>query len=544
MENQSFVVALENDQSFSTSDALTWVPTEALKSRISRYHGYITSERAKRVHFTQPFLYVDELIVSSSKHKKIKDKNDFSGKSITYQTGTSFEENLIGLQAKVEQLSIKSTELELSHEAYIDKISKGEFEFGVIDSNLLKSINSYRNDIKTLYTLKKSQPIAWAVRKNNPFLLKSINKFLLRYQLTMTKDATYTGDWKQIRQKKVLRLITRNSPETYFMWRGELMGFEYELVKKIAQDNNLHLEVVVAPTHSELTDYLLQGKGDLIAAGLSVTDERQYFEEVEYSKPYSYVDELIVSHKDSPTLSRLEDLAGRTIVVRKSSAFWEHLQQLRKQGVRFELVAADESLTTEMLIEKVAIEEIDLTVADSHLISIEQNFRTKIIAPLTLKNEMPWGWLTRKNNPLLREKNNQFIKKEYRGLFYNVTKSKFFKNKKRLKKYTANRLTDLTKLSPYDHISKPLSKQYYFDWRLITAQMYQESRFNPKAKSFAGAMGLMQVLPRTADSLGFDKLTQPEQGLHAGVKYLHWVRERFDAKLPVQERLWMTLAAY
>ena len=88
------------------------------------------------------------------------------------------------------------------------------------------------------------------------------------------------------------------------------------------------------------------------------------------------------------------------------------------------------------------------------------------------------------------------------------------------------------------------SARYGFDWRLVVAQMHQESRFDPDAKSWAGALGLLQVMPRTARELGFDDIHEPENGIHAGAKYLDWVRDRFPESLPVEDRMWFTLAAY
>ncbi len=99
-------------------------------------------------------------------------------------------------------------------------------------------------------------------------------------------------------------------------------------------------------------------------------------------------------------------------------------------------------------------------------------------------------------------------------------------------------------LSPYDEITRKYADEYGFDWRLITAQMYQESRFDPATKSFAGAEGLLQVMPRTAKFMGFGDMSGPEEGIHAGVKYLQWVRNRFEPTLPFNERMWFALAAY
>ena len=113
-----------------------------------------------------------------------------------------------------------------------------------------------------------------------------------------------------------------------------------------------------------------------------------------------------------------------------------------------------------------------------------------------------------------------------------------------MKENQIHRVTDQKQLSPYDDLVKPLAKQYGMDWRLITAQMYQESKFNPKAKSFAGALGLMQVMPRTARELGYDKLQTPRNGIEAGVAYMQWLEARFPGELDFQERVYFTLAAY
>ena len=107
-----------------------------------------------------------------------------------------------------------------------------------------------------------------------------------------------------------------------------------------------------------------------------------------------------------------------------------------------------------------------------------------------------------------------------------------------------SRASQTGELSPYDTLVKKYAKQYGFDWRLMVAQMYQESRFDPEARSWAGALGLMQVLPKTARGFGFDNLHSPEEGIHAGIKYLAWVRDRFEPELSVKDRMWFALAAY
>ena len=122
---------------------------------------------------------------------------------------------------------------------------------------------------------------------------------------------------------------------------------------------------------------------------------------------------------------------------------------------------------------------------------------------------------------------------------------KYFGNERRIKRRAPHRVTGET-LSPYDAELKALAQEYGFDWRLLVAQMYQESEFKARRTSFAGARGLMQVMPRTARQLGVDpdRLYEPEVGLGAGVRYLDWCRDRFEGELPLAQRIWFALAAY
>ncbi len=135
-----------------------------------------------------------------------------------------------------------------------------------------------------------------------------------------------------------------------------------------------------------------------------------------------------------------------------------------------------------------------------------------------------------------------FLSKEYRSEFYNVNYRKYFAD--RVEERNAKHIRT-EKLSPYDKIAKAYAARYNFDWRLIVAQMYMESRFNPAVVSHMGAEGLMQVLPATANEMGFSDVTSPEQGIHAGVQYMDWLRQRFDEQdLTIQDRTWFSLASY
>jgi membrane-bound lytic murein transglycosylase F len=273
------------------------------------------------------------------------------------------------------------------------------------------------------------------------------------------------------------------------------------------------------------------------------TDERQR-EGIAFSRPYNTISEILVSRSDDP-IDSAEQLTGRTVVVRRSSSYWQSMQALQQQGIAFKLIAAPEELETEELIAQLARGEIDLTVADSHILDIELTWRDDIRGAFALEVRHH-GWMVRQENPELLKAVNAFHKKEYRGLFYNITYDKYFKNSKQILSHIEERSdnTDNNSLSPYDSLVRKYAEHYGFDWRLIVSQMYQESRFNPNAKSWAGALGLLQVLPRTAKEFGIKDLRDPDSGLHAGVQYLDWLLKRFEPGLNIGERTWFALAAY
>jgi len=125
-----------------------------------------------------------------------------------------------------------------------------------------------------------------------------------------------------------------------------------------------------------------------------------------------------------------------------------------------------------------------------------------------------------------------------------LTYQKYFVHASHAEKEKSDGEETPNSLSPYDDLVKQYASQYGFDWKLITAQMYQESRFDPTATSWVGAQGLLQVMPRTGKEFGFTNLKDPQTGLYAGIKYMQWVQNRFDKELPVKDRMWFTLASY
>ena len=337
-------------------------------------------------------------------------------------------------------------------------------------------------------------------------------------------------------------MITRNNAANYFLYKGQLLGFEYELAKQFAKKLKLHLEIIVPPDNENMIDWLTQGKGDFIAASLSPTKSR-LSKDIKFSRHYLKTKHQLVQRKNDSEITSLEQLNNRSIAIRKDSSYLETIEKIKNSGIKVEIEFVPEELETEDIINRVAIGQYDLTVADGHLLDLELLWRDDIKSSISLSDTKKLGWITRNNNPKLLKAINSFHRKNYKSLVYNLTYQKYFVRATHTTSDKLNESEDSI-LSPYDNLVKQYASQYGFDWKLITAQMYQESRFNPNAKSWVGAQGLLQVMPKTGKEFGFTNLKEPKTGLHAGIKYMQWVQNRFDSELPVKDRMWFTLAAY
>jgi len=505
----------------------------------------VTPERKTQIGFSVPVTIVREQLVTRQSDATLSKPADLKGRTIVVLRSSSFWDTALGLKKKYPGIQVQKAPAHLDLEQILDGVAHGDFDVTVADSNLMRAVLTYRSDLKPVFDLTEDRPVAWGVRPDSPALLAALNTFLTKMKLAHARPSVSQEDLPSIKEHGVLRVLTRNNPATYFLWRGELLGFEYELARHFAKKHKLRVEMVVPPSREDLIPWLLEGKGDVIAASMTISSEREA-QGVAFSRPYFKASEIVVTRADEPDdrLKGPKDLAGRTFVVRRSSSYWHTLEALKGQGIALTLEAAPEDLETEEIIAKVATGEYDLTVADSHLLDIELTWREDIRAAFPVSDPKSHGWAVRVSNPELRDAINQYLKKEYRGLFYNITVKKYFKNPHTIRTHIEFRASRTGELSPYDGLVQKYAEQFGFDWRLVVAQMYQESRFNPDARSWAGAVGLMQVLPRTAKSIGFHDVRTPDDGIHAGVKYLDWVRDRFDPELPVEDRMWFTLAAY
>ena len=507
----------------------------------------ITEPRREKLAFTLPAHRTREhLVVRRGDHDRLESVADLTGREIAVRARSSFWHVVQRARRDHPDIEIRLVPENTPPRTLLEGVAEGRFDVAAVDVDDAGRVEEEWPALRVVPRPFEGDAVAWAVRPEAPNLLEALNRFLSVEQLARLARIERRGDLPEIRRRGVLRIITRNNAATFFLLRGEQVGFEYELLREFARRQlDLHVEVVIAPDHEALFEMLARGAGDVVAASLPI-DSIRYAPDVAMTRPFNYVYDYLVARYDDDSLLGMKDLTGRTVTVRRSSTHWRTLERLRDAGLKLDLDAAPEDAETEMLIAAVGEGRIGLTVAASHVLDLELSHRTDVRKAFTLRGPVALGWAVRREDTELLAALDGFLDREYRGLFFNVVYQKYFESPARIRRHREQRVDHESAggLSPYDAIIRREAEAYGFDWPLIVSQMYQESRFDPRARSPAGAVGLMQLLPRTATAFGASDPYDPEQAVRAATAYLDWLHSRLESDLTVKDRMWFALAAY
>ncbi len=347
---------------------------------------------------------------------------------------------------------------------------------------------------------------------------------------------------ERIKRSGVLRLITNDSINTYYYYNGQPTGFEYDLAKEFAKFLNVDLDVV-NPGWNNMFAYLEQGKGDFIASGLAITKKR--LEKVNFSIPYMSIRQHIIHHKLIFGPKNIEDLTFRSIDVRRGTSYHSRLEEIKTSGINFNYILHD-NIPTQDLIRMVQDRKIKFTIADNNIAYLNQRYYPDIKIGIPIQKKESLAWAVKKNDLQMLEQINKFflyanetgILQQILDKYYsNIEDSDPFDLKtfhKRIK----------TRFPKYKNTIIEESIKYDFDWKLIAAVVYQESRFNPNAKSITNVRGLMQVTTMTAEEMGIENHLNPSQSVKAGIKYLDKMVQKFDYIEDEYERTLFALASY
>lgn len=364
-------------------------------------------------------------------------------------------------------------------------------------------------------------------------------------------------DLAEIREAGVLNAITIYNSTSYFLYRGEPMGFEYELLKRLADELEVELNMIIAEDIDELFNMLNRGEGDIIAFGLTVTEERKKV--VEFTEHHYVTHQVLVQRKpdnwrrlplhkiQKQLVSDPLDLIGDTVNVRLGSSYHDRLVNLQDEiGGKIHIEPVSGNMTTDEIIQRVVDDSIDYTVADYNIAAINQTYYPILDIETPISFSQRIAWAVRKNSPELLSAINQWIEKSKKRDFYYVIYNKYFKNKKSYKRRIRSDFYSKNsgRISPYDDLIKENAARLGWDWRLLASQVYQESRFDPGAESWAGAGGLMQLMPGTAADLKLENLNNPAENLHAGTSYLMKLWDNWSGIKDTTQRTKFVMASY
>ncbi|MBM3115624.1 lytic transglycosylase F [Jeongeupia naejangsanensis] len=359
-------------------------------------------------------------------------------------------------------------------------------------------------------------------------------------------NPVYTGDLDGMIKRRVIRVLVVYSKTHYWVENGQQRGASYEALKAYEDELNKRLKtgnvkvfVLFVPTRrDQIIPALLAGRGDIAAAGLTITPER--LKQVDFTTPtFTNINEVVVTGPNSPKLTKLEDLGGQSLYVRKSSSYWTHLQQLnqrlaREKRPQIKLEAAAEELQDEDLLEMVNSGLLKAAVVDDYKAKLWAKVLTKlqVRTDLVVNANGQLAMMMRKNSPQLKADLDAFIKSHGQGTSFGNTVLKRYLGEQNFVK-NALQTTDLQRFESTKAIFQRYGKQYQMDYLLMMAQGYQESRLDQQARSHVGAIGVMQLMPATGKEMKVGDVRQVEPNIHAGVKYIRFMIDQYYAKEPM-----------
>lgn len=375
-------------------------------------------------------------------------------------------------------------------------------------------------------------------------------------QITDTPKQTAFLDLDELRHRGRIIAVTDFNSTNYFIYKGQPMGFHYELLKSFSNYIGLNIEIIPQNDLRKSIEMLNSGEADLLAVDLTITSLRE--KQLRYTEPVYQTRQVLVQRKPNRwtamtsdeinrSLIRSQlDLAGKSIYVQAGSSSVETLRSLRYQ-IGDSLAIIEVPYESEELIKLVARREIDYVVCDENVAKVNAGYYPiiDVLTPVSFTQNLSWG-LRSSNSGRLAAAFNEWIASYKQTRDYALLYAKYYRNVWSAYIYKSDYYTLNTgKISPWDVLIKSFSDTINWDWRLLASMMYQESRFIPDVRSWAGAYGLMQIMPSTGRHLGIDITSSPENNVKAGVFYLRFLQDYFKDKIPDEnERVKFILAAY
>lgn len=353
----------------------------------------------------------------------------------------------------------------------------------------------------------------------------------------------YHNDLEAIRSRGVLRVVTRNNGTCYYEGAHRKEGLEYDLAVAFARHLNVELQLLVLENERDMVACLQSGEADLIAAGFIVTDELR--RHLSFGPVYHEVQQLVVGRRDGPLLRSPADLTGVPLWIKAGASGEKPLRDLKKQYPDISWMTISGYESAEML-EMVSRGLIPLTISDSDTVAINRRYYPELAVHFAFAKGTSMAWVLPPQSSHLRNSLHRwFAMASTRALLERV-KQHYYGHLRDFDyvdiKAFRRRIED--RLPRFRHHFRAAASENGLDWKLVAAQAYQESHWDPQAKSFTGVRGLMMLTRKTARDMGVSDRTDPQQSISGGTAYLAWLHRRLGNQVADPDRTFMALAAY
>jgi len=352
---------------------------------------------------------------------------------------------------------------------------------------------------------------------------------------------------EKIKAKKQLDVIILNSPTVYYMGATQEMGFEYDLISAYANHIGVDLNLTIVHTIEEALNMSEKGIGDITSAGFTITSERK--KKFRFGPQYYMVQEQLICNKTMKKAGTFpsdpQDLLGLKIMVGTGTSFVQTLEAVKKDLPEFTFEVSNE-FSTEQLLEKVWKKEIDCTLSDSNIFTINQRYYPELVRAFVMTEQKSLGWILREGDASVERSLYEWLNAyersgkmaELRDSYYTFLNIFDYYNTKVFYKRLKNRLPK------YEKYFKEAGEKYNIPWTLLAAISYQESHWNPRAKSYTGVRGMMMLTLATAKQMGVKNRMNAKESIFGGAKYLNSIEKRFPPEIKGLNRWFFTLAAY